>query len=76
MAAGSQDQDLDLAWIRIWSVSGSGLDLAVECLGLDFEVPELSLDQISQRLPHLHLTPIFREKSQLGLNVHTAAALM
>lgn len=41
--------------------SGSGLDLAVKGLGLSFQAPELSLDEVGQGLPHFQLRGKFRE---------------
>lgn len=35
--------------------SGCGFDLPVEALSLDLQAPELVLDEVSQRLPHLQL---------------------
>lgn len=39
----------------VWD-SGSGLDLTVEGLSLGLQAPELPLDEVSQGLPHFHLT--------------------
>lgn len=46
--------------------SGCGLDLPVEALSLDLQAPELVLDKVSQRLPHLQLRRSEKEHWQIS----------